>query len=64
MKAAWLQIVFRISSFVFSRTKKFKQVWKKIEDELMIFHIWMNYPFNKLHFGCSEENVSGPTSHV
>ncbi len=39
---------FRISSFVFSRTKTFIQVWNylRVSKWWQNFHFWVNYPFN------------------
>ncbi len=47
-KTAWLQPFFKISSFVFGRTKKFIQVWNylKVSKWWQNFHFWVNYPFN------------------
>ncbi len=47
-KTAWLQTFFKISSFVFSRTKKFIQVWNylRVSKWWQNFHFWVNYPFN------------------
>ncbi len=46
---------FRISSFVFSRTKKFLQVWNKLRVSKwwQNFYFWVNYPF-KLDFHTME----------
>ncbi len=46
-KTAWLQTFFKISSFVFSRTKKFIQVWNflRVSKWWQNFHFWVNYPF-------------------
>ncbi len=46
-KTAWLQIFFKISSFVFSRTKIFIQVWKylKVSKWWHNLHFWVNYTF-------------------
>ncbi len=46
-KTAWLQTFFKISSFVFSRTKKFIQVWNylRVSKWLQDFHFWVNCPF-------------------
>ncbi len=46
-KTAWLQTFFRISSFVFNRTKKFIQVWNylSVSKWWQNFHLWVNYPF-------------------
>ncbi len=40
-------IFFRISSFVFSRTNKFMQVWNylRMSKRWQNFHFWVNYPF-------------------
>ncbi len=45
---SWLQTFFRISSFVFGRTKKFIQVWNylRVSKWWQNFHFWVNYPFN------------------
>ncbi len=47
---------FKISSFVFSRTKKFIQVWKysRVSKWWQNFHFCVNYPFNRaaLSHGC------------
>ncbi len=47
-KTAWLQTFFRISSFVFGRTKTFIQVWNylRVSKWWQHFHFWVNYPFN------------------
>ncbi len=47
-KTSWLQTFFKISSFVFSRTKKFIQVWNylRVSKWWQNFHFWVNYPFN------------------
>ncbi len=47
-KTAWLQTFFKISSFVFSRTKTFIQVWNylRVSKWWQNFHFWVNYPFN------------------
>ncbi len=45
-KTAWLQTFFRISSFVFSRTKTFIQVWNYLRvSKWLNFPFWVNYPF-------------------
>ncbi len=51
-KTAWLQTFFKISSFVFSRTKKFIQVWNylRVSKWWQNFHFWVNYPFNVTSF--------------
>ncbi len=45
---SWLQTFFRISSFVFGRTKKFIQIWNylRVSKWWQNFHFWVNYPFN------------------
>ncbi len=45
-KTAWLQTFFKISSFVFSRTKKCIQVWNylRVSKWWQNFHFWVNYP--------------------
>ncbi len=47
-KTAWLQTFFKISSFVFSRTETFIQVWNylRVSKWWQNFHFWVNYPFN------------------
>ncbi len=47
LKTAWLQTFFRISSFVFGRTKKLIQVWKylRVSKWWQNCHFWVNYPF-------------------
>ncbi len=51
-KTAWLQTFFKISSFVFGRTKKFIQVWNylRVSKWWQNFHFWVNYPFNHKYF--------------
>ncbi len=46
---------FRISSFVFSRTKIFIQVWNymRVSKWWQNFHFWVNYPFKSLGYICS-----------
>ncbi len=45
-KTAWLQTFFKISSFVFGRTKNFIQVWNYLRvSKWQNFHFWVNYPF-------------------
>ncbi len=46
-KTAWLQTFFKISSFVFSRTNTFIQVWNylRMSKWWQNFHFWVNYPF-------------------
>ncbi len=46
-KTAWLQTFFKISSFVFCRTKTFIQVWNylRVSKWWQNFHFWVNYPF-------------------
>ncbi len=49
INTAWLQTFFRISSFVFSRTKTFIQVWNYLRvSKWYNFYFWVNYPFNSL----------------
>ncbi len=49
-KTAWLQTFFKISSFVFCRTKTFIQVWNYLRvSKWQNFHFWVNYPFT-CHF--------------
>ncbi len=47
-KTAWLQTFFKISSFVFGRTKKFIQVWNylRVNKWWQNFHFGVNYHFN------------------
>ncbi len=46
-KTAWLQTFFRISSFVFGKTKTFIQVWNYSRvSKWQNFQFWVNYPFN------------------
>ncbi len=47
-KTAWLQTFFKISSFVFGRTKKFIQVWNylRVSKWWQNFYFWVNYPLN------------------
>ncbi len=47
-RTALFPILFRISSFVFSRTKTFIQVWNylRVSKLRQHFHFWVNYPFN------------------
>ncbi len=49
-KTVWLQTFFKISSFVFGRTKKVIQVWNYlwVSKWRQNFHFWVNYPFNFL----------------
>ncbi len=46
-KTAWLQTFFKISSFVFGRTKTFIQVWNymRVSKWWQNLHFWLNYPF-------------------
>ncbi len=45
-KTAWLQTFFRISSFVFGRTKTFISLdLLEVSKLLQNFHFWVNYPF-------------------
>ncbi len=46
-KTAWLQTFFKISSFVFGRTKTFIQAWNylRVSKWWQNFHFWVNYPF-------------------
>jgi len=41
----WLPTFFKISSFVFSRRKKFIQVWNNLRIWWQNFHFEVNYPF-------------------
>ncbi len=45
-KTAWSQSFFKISSFVFSRTKTFIQLWNylRVNTWWQNFHFWVNYP--------------------
>ncbi len=47
-RTALFPTFFRISSFVFSRTKTFIQVWNylRVSKWWQNFHFWVNYPFN------------------
>ncbi len=51
-KTAWLQTFFKISSFVFGRTKKCIQVWNYLRVskwwQNCWLNFWVNYPFNVL----------------
>ncbi len=49
-RTALFPTFFRISSFVFSRTKKFIQVWNylRVSKWWQNFHFWVNYPFKAL----------------
>ncbi len=46
-RTALFPTFFRISSFVFSRTKTFTQVWNytRVSQWWQNFHFWVNYPF-------------------
>ncbi len=46
-KTTWLQTFFKISFFVFGRTKKLIQVWNylRMRKWWQNFHFWVNYPF-------------------
>ncbi len=48
-KTAWLQTFFKISSFVFGRTKTFIQGWNylRVSKWWQNFHFWVNYPFKE-----------------
>ncbi len=54
-KTAWLQTFFKISSFVFGRTKTFIQVWNylRVSKWWQDFHFWVNYPFK-----CNSKQVT------
>ncbi len=42
---------YKLSSFVFSRTKNFIQVWIYLRvSKWQNFHFWVNYPFNSADF--------------
>ncbi len=62
-KTAWLQTFFKITSFVFSRTKKFIQVWNylRVSKWWQNFNFWVNYPF-KTH--CSANFISNLFQHT
>ncbi len=47
-KTVWLQTFFKISSFVYSRTKTFIQVWNYLRVSKLWhnFHLWLNHRFN------------------
>ncbi len=49
-KTAWLQTFFRISSVVFSRTKKFIQVWNylRVSKWWHNFYFWVNSPLRSM----------------
>ncbi len=57
-KTAWLQTFLKISSFVFSRTKTFIQVWNYLRESKwwQDYHFWVTYPFKacSLSVGHSE----------
>ncbi len=46
-KTAWLQTFFKLSSFVFGRTKTFIQVWNylRVSKWWQNFNFWVNHPF-------------------
>ncbi len=45
-RTALFPTFFRISSFVFSRTKTFVQIWNYLRvSKWQNFHFWVNYPF-------------------
>ncbi len=48
-RTALFPTFFRISSFVFSRTKTFIQVWNylRVSKWWQNFHFWVNYPFKQ-----------------
>ncbi len=50
LKTAWLQTYLQISSFVFSRTKTFIQVWNylSVSKWWQNLHFWVNYSFNSM----------------
>ncbi len=54
-RTALFPTFFRISSFVFSRTKKFIKVWNylRMSKWWQNFHFWVNYPFKSLGYICS-----------
>ncbi len=60
-KTAWLQTFFKISSVVFSRTKKFIQVWNylRVSKWWQNFDFWVNYPF-KYMFSCFSVSTLPP----
>ncbi len=55
-RTALFPTFFRISSFVFSRTKTFIQVWNylRVSKLWQNFHFWVNYPFK----GLLTQNIS------
>ncbi len=59
-RTALFPTFFRISSFVFSRTKKLIQVWNylRVSKWWQNFHFWVNYPFNNKVTKNPEVNVS------
>ncbi len=58
-KTACLQTFFKISSFVFIRTKTFIQVWNylRVSKWWQNFHFWVYYPFNH-HFSTKLLNAA------
>ncbi len=52
-RTALFPTFFRISSFVFSRTKTFIQVWNylRVSKWWQNFHFWVNYPFKVYQIG-------------
>ncbi len=70
-KTDWLQTFFRISSFVFGRTKKFIQVWNylRVSKLWQNFHFWVNYPFNERCINivskfCEHSLLAGLKTHI
>ncbi len=53
-RTALFPTFFRISSFVFSRTKTFIQVWNylRVSKWWQNFHFWVNYPFKRNTVQC------------
>ncbi len=51
-RTALFPTFFRTSSFVFSRTKTFIQVWNylRVSKQWQNFLFWVNYPFNSKYF--------------
>ncbi len=59
-RTALFPTFFRISSFVFSRTKTFIQVWNylRVSKWWQNFHFWVNYPFKSKNLAYSDGLVS------
>ncbi len=66
-KTAWLQTFFKISSFVFSRTNKFIQVWNKHHFKLIdatLFNPEVGFYMNCFYLDCCLELGAIPVSAV